>query len=233
MTSLRALKRFLLRTDGVLSDTHEILITDFSSSTINARSNVERCLKVAETGDKVAATVCHYYFREGYGIEKDASYAFYWAQEAARAGFAPGLYVLACCLDSGIGVPVDRQIAKAVFLDSASAGYPLAMTHLALSCTLGNPYGLEAPQARQLLESAFKLGEPDAGAMLGHWYEHGEVVEASESLAKRWYLKAADRGSFIACVRVAAAYRDGALGFRVDRASAREFELKSLEADAP
>ncbi len=78
-------------------------------------------------------------------------------------------------------------------------------------------------ESRQLLEPLAHNGNIDAQCMLANIYQLGLGIEADGAQAVRWYKRAADRGSALACNNLWCIYTSGCAGVPADEREARRW----------
>lgn len=117
-------------------------------------------------------------------------------REAADAGNAIALYMMAAYFSQGYGVqPINQQKGIAYFKKSYEAGYAVAGYDVADSLPDGSPEQDEIRNhAKDNILELANEGDACAQNNLGEMYEYGTGVEQSDEKAVEWYLKAAEQG---------------------------------------
>jgi len=80
--------------------------------------------------------------------------------------------------------------------------------------------------ASKLWQKLAEKGIPDAQFNLGLMYHSGAAGVFSEKQALKWYLKAAQNGSYQAQEYMAVGYREGWFGLKKDTAKAKHWETR-------
>jgi uncharacterized protein len=178
----------------------------------DAQNYYRELATAAQSGSLLAMVMCARMLREGHGCVRSETASFYWAAEAAKQNFPPGLLEVGICYEEGLGVNIDEDKAilhytKALDLGLRSAGCQLAL--------LFERKG-DGDSAIQFATRAAGLGDAHAANFLGNWFEAGELVEHNERKATDWYEQASRLGSFFATNRLRTAYELGELGLRRD-----------------
>ena len=151
-------------------------------------------------------------------------------REAADAGSAIALYMMAEYFSQGYGVqPINQQKRIAYLKKSYEAGYAVAGYDVAASLPDGSP---EQDEIRnhakdKILELANK-GDACAQYNLGLMYATGRGVERSDEKAREWFLKAAEQGYARAQCLLGLMYQYG-LDVEQSDEKAVEWVLKAAE----
>jgi TPR repeat protein len=226
-------QKFLRRTNSSLTDLQSIDLTLYAAESPEAVRIFQRFLDAADEGDPYAIAMCASCYRSGWGTKINADKAFLWAQSAARTGFAPGLAELGYCYEEGLGTEVDLTLALKNLSRAAEAGYGMPALNLAFRYASGTPYGESKDEAIRYANMALEAGEPYAAYLPGTWYEEGKIVPKNELTARAWYEKAAELGSQLACMRMAAAHTNGEFGLMRDPVKAKELLKLAESSDSP
>jgi hypothetical protein len=179
----------------------------------------------AQSGSLLAMVMCARMLREGQGCVESKADSFYWATEAAKRNFPPGLLELGLCYEDGLGVNIDEDKAILYYTQALDLGLSSAGCQLALLFERKD----EGDSAVQFATRAADLGDANAANFLGNWFEAGELVERNERKAAEWYERASKLGSFFATGRLRSAYEQGELGLRRDPLRAAHYS-KLLES---
>ena len=151
-------------------------------------------------------------------------------REAADAGNAIALYMMAAYFSQGYGVrPINKQKGIAYFKKSYIAGYPVAGYDVAASLPDGS---LEQKEIRNhakdnILELANE-GDASAQCNLGLMYKNGLGVEQSYEEAVEWFQKAAEQGNANAQYHLGDMYQNGT-GVEESDEEAAEWYLKAAK----
>jgi hypothetical protein len=87
--------------------------------------------KMAKTGNAEAQYQLSSLFRNGRGVARDDSGAFYWMSQAANSGMAKAQYALGQMYLAGVGVQANRKEAEAWLRRAAQGGHRKAAELLA------------------------------------------------------------------------------------------------------
>ena len=151
-------------------------------------------------------------------------------REAADAGNAIALYMMAAYFSQGYGVqPINQQKGIAYFKKSYEAGYAVAGYDVADSLPDGSPEQDEIRNhAKDNILELANEGDACAQNNLGEMYEYGTGVEQSDEEAAEWYLKAAKKGLASAQYKLGEMYYFGC-GVEESDEEAAEWYLKAAE----
>ena len=151
-------------------------------------------------------------------------------REAADAGSAIALYMMAAYFSQGYGVqPINEQKAIAYFKKSYEAGYAVAGYDVAASLPDGSPEQDEIRNnAKDNILELANEGDACAQNNLGLMYQNGRGVEQSDEKAVEWYLKAAEQGFARAQNNLGVMYASGT-GVKRSYEKAVEWFLKAAE----
>jgi TPR repeat protein len=121
---------------------------------------------------------------------------------------------------NGVGVPIDKAKAAAMFRRAAEANPTTAMCNLSLGYTEGWAGERDSMQALDYLRRA--AGRGYAGAQYALWlrYENGTTVAGDAGEAMTWYRLAAVGGNADAFDNIGNVYLNGKLGEKQDDAEA-------------
>ena len=182
-------------------------------------------VNAAQSGSLLAMVMCARMLRDGLGCVESKTASFYWATEAAKRHFAPGLLEVGLCYEQGLGVNVDEKKSILYYTRALDLGLSSAGCQLAL---LFERKG-QGDSAVEFATRAAALGDANAAHFLGNWFEAGEIVERDEEKAIEWYERASALGSFFATARLRSAYEQGELSLRRDPQLAAHYS-RLLEA---
>ena len=132
-------------------------------------------------------------------------------REAADAGNAIALYMMAAYFSQGYGVqPINQQKAIAYFKKSYEAGYPVAGYDVAASLPDGSPEQKEIRNhAKDKILELANEGDAFAQANAAWGYENGYGTAADALEAVKWFLKAAEQGLAGAQNELGLMYKNG------------------------
>jgi TPR repeat protein len=119
--------------------------------------------------------------------------------------------------------------ARELFERAANAGYPAAMTALALLYLHGAGVPVDDTQARQWLEKAAALNNPRAATLIGVLYLRGRGVTQDYAEARRWYDRAAAMGDALAVSNIGWLIERG-FGTAANPADARRWYERAAQA---
>ena len=151
-------------------------------------------------------------------------------REAADAGSAIALYMMAEYFSQGYGVqPINQQKRIAYLKKSYEAGYAVAGYAVAASLPDGSPEQDEIRKnAKDNILELANEGDACAQNNLGLMYQNGRGVEQSYEKAAEWYLKAAEQGLADAQYKLGVMYKYG-WGVELSYEKAVEWVLKAAE----
>lgn len=113
----------------------------------------------------------------------------------AEAGHAESAFDYARALDTGEGVPRDRDLAQVWYVKAANLGSPRAYFLQGLSYANGAGVEQDMEKAAQAFTEAARRGHAEAQMRLGRAYANGEGVDRDVLWAMRWYDRAAVQGN--------------------------------------
>lgn len=127
-------------------------------------------------------------------VQKSASQALAYAQQAAIAGCARAYYISGLVYYGGLVDSADFNKAVSCFSKGAEAGDPQAMSGLAHLYFAGQGVGRDLVRHAQLLRLAADAGMPEASTALGMCYADGLGVEKDMEKAYHCMLGPLKRG---------------------------------------
>jgi TPR repeat protein/serine/threonine protein kinase len=133
-------------------------------------------------------------YRQGLGVEKDASKAAPWYQKAANQGLAAAQNNLGVLYQNGNGVEKDLTKAAELYRKAADQGFAGAQNNLGVLYQNGNGVEKDLTKAAELYQKAADQGFAGAQNNLGISYQNGNGVEKDLTKAAELYQKAADQG---------------------------------------
>jgi TPR repeat protein len=195
---------------------------------VKAGIEIER---LSQAGDLVAISWHANIYRDGLlGRAIDDNKAFTLMKQAADKNYPYALYVLGHFYSNGKGITKDDSKAIEWYKKSADAGNKSAqhsLGHAYRNGALGvKPDG---EQAKNWYLKAIENGSTDAMVDLASMYSVGKVVTKNEAEALKLIKKAADEKNQYGQITLGSAYRDGALGLKLDGEQARNWYLKAIE----
>jgi TPR repeat protein len=183
--------------------------------------------RAAAHGDAVAQNNVAIMYASGLGVKADMAEAVLWFRKAIENGADRDLADLIYFYDTGTALPQkslnENRVEGLAFLRSlADHDNSLAQTILAEVYKSGK-LGLK-PDLTQAMNWLRKAAEkdPDAEALIGWAYSHGEGVSKNEDEAVNWFRKSAEHGSVIGQSNLAFMYENGR-GVRKDLTEAAKW----------
>jgi TPR repeat protein len=170
-------------------------------------SLVETLTRDALAGDALAAQSLGGWHMT---LARDHAKAAEWFERAAKQNDTVSLRSLGFLLLKGLGVPKDGARAVTLFDAAARAGDRFAQLNLGDVYLRGEIVERNVDKAIELLTAAADQGVVNAMALLGD--ELGRLDRDEE--ARKWYVRAAERGHAGAMKAAADYYRDGLGGAR-------------------
>ncbi len=157
----------------------------------------------AESQNLRAVYEMGFMYEHGYGVERDWSQALSWYRRGADAGDLDSTIAVGDLYDRMTGPHTENNYAEAMrwFRKAAGEGSAFAMYRIGelYACLWEHGIGKDEAQAVVWFRSAADAGSPNAMCRLGMAYETGAFGLPSDSgQAKRWLLKAANAGNFLA-----------------------------------
>lgn len=143
----------------------------------------------------------------------------------ADNGDALAQYLLAFCMQNGVGAILDPDGAKDYYAKAANAGISAAMVALGQASEREKNYGV----AREWYEKAAALGDFQAEICIGDLYQYGNSVPKDMNQAFKWMEKAANRGDAYSQFLVGYWLNNGTGGITRDPEKAMDWFRKSAE----
>ena len=183
--------------------------------------------RAADHGDAVAQNNMAIMYASGFGVKADMAEAVSWFRKAIENGADRDLADLIYFYDTGMALPqkslTENRVEGLAFLRSlADRDNSLAQTILAEVYKRGK-LGLK-PDLTQAMNWLRKAAEkdPDAEALIGWAYSHGEGVPKNDDEAVNRFRKSAEHGSVIGQSNLAFMYENGR-GVRKDLTEAAKW----------
>ena len=123
------------------------------------------------------------------GPSKDYAESLKWAEAAAAAGNAEGLYLLGLAYEHGRGVETDMPKAVGYYKKGVDLGHPGAMCNYAVCILNGHVADAEEKDAFGLTLCAAEHGFDQAMYNVARMYQFGSGVEDDMQKAIEWYEK--------------------------------------------
>jgi len=150
------------------------------------------------------------YLTRGQRLSLNLDPAIRWLERAASAGAPVAQYQLGRLLFAGSGIERDVERARALFADSARAGYPRAQRTVAgLNMTGGEGIKQNVQLGFNWFSKAAEGGDPSAQYFLSKFYKAGIGTRTDDDEAMRWLRRSATAGHPAAQALLGAEY----LGF--------------------
>lgn len=131
-------------------------------------------------------------YRLGDGVRTSAKTACKYYQRAAKMGYEPAQYALACLLYSKSNPEYEKALHW--FEQSSQNGNPKAMLAAAAMYEEGDGCQKDLGKAARYITMAQVRGDPDAEYAMGSMYRFGMMRAADSGLARDYYIRAADKG---------------------------------------
>ena len=151
-------------------------------------------------------------------------------QKASEMKMPQGQFLLAQCLQAGIGVPEDQKAAFQLCRRAAEQGHPSAQHALGVVYFAGHGIDQDPESARNWFVKAAEQGHTKAQYNLGVMFRDGIGGTQDASKAIDWFRKAAEgeKGYFAAQFNLGAMYYDGQ-GVETDEEEALRWFVKGAE----
>lgn len=150
--------------------------------------------KASEAGCAVAAlNLANLYMRTDLERPADLQKAAYHCRQSARLGNSEAQFNLALMLDTGRGVPQNRELAMAWYRRAARQGVIAAQINLSAHLRQSREERDQVEAVRWYRAAAMK-GNPLAEYNLGRLYDAGRGVRQDPDQAAESYRKAAEKG---------------------------------------
>jgi TPR repeat protein len=143
----------------------------------------------------------------------------------ADQGDALAQYLLAFCLQHGVGVIQDTTSAMQLHEKAANAGITAAMVAMGQLTEKTKQWD----KAREWYEKAAVLGDFQAQICIGDFYQYGNGVSKDMTQAMQWVQKAANSGDAYSQWIIGYWLTNGTGGIPVDRDKAAEWFRKSAD----
>lgn len=147
----------------------------------------------AEQGDAKAQHRLARMLEEGLGTRRDATEAAKWCRRSAEQGYADAQYSLAQTLRIGEEVAPDMKEAFQWYLKAALQGHKEAEYSLSVCYFRGDGVAVDLKESRRWSLIAAEHGVPDSQCVIGLEYYGEKPDPAKDTLAVRWFRKAAEQ----------------------------------------
>lgn len=148
---------------------------------------------LAEKGDAKAQHHLAFLLDEGIGTKPDAAEAAKWCRRSAEQGYADAQYSLAQTLRIGDGVPPDMKEAFQWYLKAARQGHKESEFSLSICYRRGDGVAVDLKESRRWSLIAAEHGVPRSQCHVGLEYYGENPDPANDTLAVRWFRKAAEQ----------------------------------------
>jgi len=148
---------------------------------------------LAEKGDAKAQHHLAFLLDEGIGTKPDAAEAAKWCRRSAEQGYAEAQYSLAQTLRVGDGVAPDMKEAFQWYLKAARQGHVDAEYSLSVCYFRGDGVAVDLKESRRWSLIAAEHGVPASQCHIGLEYYGEKPDPAKDTLAARWFRKAAEQ----------------------------------------
>ena len=115
-------------------------------------------------------------------------------REAESMGVPEAQWLVARCMQEGLGVDKDPVEAVALLRRAAEQGYTAAQNNLGTCYAKGKGVAQDQAEAVTWYRKAAEQGYASTQLNLGYSYGNGEGVAQDQAEAARWYRKAAEQG---------------------------------------
>lgn len=195
-------RNYFLLFFGILVGIAAIVATLFFSNEAHPSSRknfITKLEKLFDDGNLKAAHLLALEYEKGVIVPRDYSKAFHWLQKGAEAGFGNAQIDLGKYYYRGQGTPKDHQKAMYWYEKAGQQKDNVTQYNLALVYFYGKDVQQDYKKAYDLFLSVAQhegvTSETQwAEGFLGKMYAYGLGVDKNEREAKRWYLKAANKG---------------------------------------
>lgn len=162
----------------------------------------------------------------------DYDLAYSLANDAAKANYDIGQFLLGRCYHLGTGTAVDYSAAAHWYQLAADQGNPMAKGDLALLYIFGDGVEQDYSRALNLLKDAYSDGYTLAAYFIAYMYENGLGIGQNIESALEWYRVAADSDYVQACVPLGY-YYDTGKGVEQDYSEAYKWYKKAADQNDP
>lgn len=147
----------------------------------------------AEKGDAHAQHHLASLLDAGRGTKRDAAEAAMWCRRSAEQGYADAQYDLAQTLRRGDGVAPDMKEAFLWYLRAARQGHMEAEYSLSVCYSRGDGVAVDLKESNRWSLLAAEHGVPEAQCHVGAQHYGEKPDMAKDTLAARWFHKAAEQ----------------------------------------
>lgn len=147
----------------------------------------------AEKGDMKGQSLLGDFYHEGFGVDKNPTFAFEWWKKAAEQGQVDAQYNLAVCYLSGVGVEYNEEEGTKWLFEGAKQGHSQCLLTIGALYETGQIEGGPKKAYEFYLKSAI-LGHADAQFLVANMYAEGKDIERDIEKAIMWWTKAAEQG---------------------------------------
>ena len=179
---------------------------------------IDWIVAAANAGNLRARTIMAHLYESGLVLPYEPTTAFRMLLDAAVESHIAARHGVASCYDEGRGVGRDAEKARIWFEravqtaeENPEAVDPESAYTVGLCYLDGNGCAQSYPQAARWFIRASKYDDPEGLYELAKLYAHGLGVSPDTGKAVALYRKAADAGSFRACLALAIRARNGLL----------------------
>lgn len=190
---------------AMLSD----VVTCLGLSENDAQKIYAACRTHAESGALDAQKRLAYFYRIGFGTEKNLEQYFYWTQKAADQGDAEYQNLVGMAFWNGNVVTKDLEQSVVWFRKAAEQGYAAAQVNLAAAYDNGKGIEKNLQQAFKWFLMAAEQDHAIAQTQVASRYWFGDGVGIDKQQALIWYKKAAENGDSRAQADLGIIYYNG------------------------
>lgn len=202
-----------------LDETIERLTDEEPEARAGAQAALERH---ARAGDVQAARILAALYIEGHGLEPDMTRGLDWLDQAIEGGDIIAMIYKAELAEWGLGMPLDRALARDLYRQAAKDGSAEAAYRLGRALAAGGLASEAEPWLRLAAEGGLAVAQVDLGALL---YDSG----GRDQEAADWFHRAARGGDANGRYSLAVCVLQGR-GQVADRELAVEYFQRAAEA---
>ncbi|NLK67196.1 MAG: sel1 repeat family protein [Campylobacteraceae bacterium] len=152
------------------------------------------------------------YFNEGHKAFEDQKYEKskeIWTKLCEEENDGRSCTNLAWLYDQGLGIPVDKELARKYYEKGCELGNGLGCLNLADTYFRADSVDKNFNVAFKYYVKACELDEPRACAQVGYMYEFGDGTERSYEKAYEFYEKSCEMGYGEGCTNLGTLYVNG------------------------
>jgi TPR repeat protein len=190
--------------------------------------DVERLMRLAESGAAEAQNELGGVFRHGRGVAKDFKAAVKWFRRAADQGNPDAQDNLGLMYEHGMGVDKSEEEAVKLYRAAAEQGDAWGQKHLGFMYDVGHGAPQDFKEAMKWYQLSAGQGNAEAQNQIGEMYYFGKGVEKDFAQAANYYRKAAEQGFAAAQANLGYLYQHGE-GVAKDYAEAAKWNKRAAD----